>query len=119
MPYDEVMGKFKRGQLHSGSKSGPRVQSRDQAIAIMMSEKRASKSKPEYRSAMGRTVVHHSPDKHPEQNDPYAAMDAMTEKAAKMQPDTMERMRKEMKPMQRESSKPAQGLMDYLKRMTK
>ncbi len=51
MPYDEVMGKWKSGKLHSGSKSGPKVKSRPQAIAIMLSEKRASKSKPEYRSS--------------------------------------------------------------------
>jgi len=43
MPSSEVMGKFKRGQLHSGSKSGPRVKSRKQAIAIMLSEERAEK----------------------------------------------------------------------------
>ena len=69
------------------------------------------------RTCMGRAVIHHSPDKHPEQTDPYAAMDAMTEKAAKEQPSTMEQMRKGMKPMQQESPKPAQGLMDYLRRM--
>src|SRR3990167_7154384 len=40
MPFSEVMGKFKRGKLHSGSKSGPKVKSRKQAVAIMMSEKR-------------------------------------------------------------------------------
>lgn len=40
MPASEVMGKFKRGELHSGSKSGPTVKDRSQAIAIMMSEKR-------------------------------------------------------------------------------
>ena len=40
MPYGEVMGKFKRGELHSGSKSGPKVKNRKQAIAIMLSEKR-------------------------------------------------------------------------------
>ena len=40
MPYQEVMSKFKAGKLHSGSKKGPRVKSRKQAIAIMMSEKR-------------------------------------------------------------------------------
>jgi hypothetical protein len=39
------MSKFKHGQLHSGSKSGPKVKSRDQAIAIMMSEKRAEKKR--------------------------------------------------------------------------
>jgi hypothetical protein len=34
----EEMGKFKRGTLHSGSKKGPTVKSRDQAIAISLSE---------------------------------------------------------------------------------
>ena len=51
MPFDEVMGKFKRGALHSGSKSGPKVKNRQQAIAIMLSEKRAAAgSKTEYKS---------------------------------------------------------------------
>lgn len=40
MPYTEVMHKFKHGSLHSGSKSGPQVKNRKQAIAIMLSEKR-------------------------------------------------------------------------------
>lgn len=53
MPYDEVMHKFKKGQLHSGSKSGPKVKSRKQAIAIMLSEKRAAKGgKKEYKSKL-------------------------------------------------------------------
>ena len=42
MPYDQVMHKFKHGSLHSGSKTGPKVKSRDQAVAIMLSEKRAA-----------------------------------------------------------------------------
>jgi hypothetical protein len=51
MPWDEVMHKFKGGKLHSGSKSGPKVKSRDQAIAIMLSEKREAKGgKEEYKS---------------------------------------------------------------------
>ena len=51
MPYDEVMHKFKHGGLHSGSKSGPKVKDRSQAIAIMLSEKRAAKGgKKEYAS---------------------------------------------------------------------
>jgi len=51
MPWSDVMHKFKHGGLHSGSKHGPKVTSRDQAIAIMMSEKReAEKGKKEYRS---------------------------------------------------------------------
>lgn len=49
MPYTEVMHKFKHGELHSGSKSGPKVKNRKQAIAIMMSEKRAAEGgKTEY-----------------------------------------------------------------------
>lgn len=32
----QVMGEFKRGQLHSGSKHGPVVKNRSQAIAIGM-----------------------------------------------------------------------------------
>lgn len=35
---EEEMSKFKRGSLRSGSKTGPIVQSRDQAIAIGLSE---------------------------------------------------------------------------------
>lgn len=34
----KVMGEFKAGELHSGSKSGPMVKSRKQAVAIAMSE---------------------------------------------------------------------------------
>lgn len=36
----KVMGEFKRGTLRSGSKKGPKVKSREQAIAIALSEKR-------------------------------------------------------------------------------
>ena len=49
MPYDEVMHKFKHGNLHSGSKHGKKVTNRKQAIAIMLSEKRkAGEGKKEY-----------------------------------------------------------------------
>lgn len=50
MPWDQVMHKFKHGELHSGSKKGKKVTNRKQALAIMMSEKKASKDKPEYKS---------------------------------------------------------------------
>jgi len=40
VPSSKVMHEFKRGKLRSGSKHGPRVKSRKQAIAIMLSEKR-------------------------------------------------------------------------------
>lgn len=54
MPFDEVMPKFKRGDLRSGTgkkgKKGKKVQSRKQAIAIMLSEKAKAHSETEYAS---------------------------------------------------------------------
>lgn len=51
MPWDEVLPKFKAGKLHSGSKKGPIVKNRKQAIAIMISERgKAAKGKKEYES---------------------------------------------------------------------
>jgi hypothetical protein len=51
MPYTEVMHKWKHGLLHSGSSKGPKVGNQKQAIAIMLSEKRAAKKgKKEYQS---------------------------------------------------------------------
>lgn len=49
MPWNEVMHKWKAGTLKSGG-SGKPVQGRKQAIAIMLSEKRQAKGKPEYRA---------------------------------------------------------------------
>lgn len=40
-----VMHEFKHGTLHSGSKRGPKVSSRKQAVAIAMSEAGKSKKK--------------------------------------------------------------------------
>ena len=40
-----VMGEYKRGKLHSGSKTGPKVKSRKQAVAIAMSEAGKSRRK--------------------------------------------------------------------------
>ena len=42
---EKVMGEFKRGTLHSGSKKGPKVTSRKQAVAIALSEQRRAKSR--------------------------------------------------------------------------
>lgn len=39
------MHEFKHGQLHSGSKKGPKVKNPKQAIAIALSEARASGAK--------------------------------------------------------------------------
>ena len=41
----KVMGEFKRGSLHSGSKKGPKVKSRKQAVAIALSEQRRIKKR--------------------------------------------------------------------------
>ncbi len=39
----KVMHEFKHGTLHSGSKKGPKVTSRKQAIAIAISESKGKK----------------------------------------------------------------------------
>ena len=41
----KVMREYKAGKLHSGSKSGPMVKSRKQAIAIAMSEAKMPKKR--------------------------------------------------------------------------
>lgn len=41
----KVMGEFKAGELHSGSKTGPMVKSRKQAVAIGLSEARRAGKK--------------------------------------------------------------------------
>ena len=41
----KVMHEYKAGELHSGSKSGPMVKNRKQAIAIAMSEAGMTKGK--------------------------------------------------------------------------
>jgi hypothetical protein len=53
VPWDEVLHKWKAGELRSGNKfSGPRVNSQKQAVAIMLSEKRkAQEGKTEYQSS--------------------------------------------------------------------
>lgn len=42
---EKVMKEFKAGTLHSGSKKGPVVKGRKQAIAIALSEARKAKKK--------------------------------------------------------------------------
>ena len=41
----KVMNEFKKGKLKSGSKKGPKVKSRKQAIAIALSEDRRDKKR--------------------------------------------------------------------------
>jgi hypothetical protein len=42
---EKVMHEYKHGTLRSGSKSGPKVKSRKQAVAIAMNEERRGKKK--------------------------------------------------------------------------
>lgn len=42
---EKVMHEYKHGELHSGSKKGPKVKSRKQAIAIALSEARKAGEK--------------------------------------------------------------------------
>lgn len=42
---EKVMHEFKEGELHSGSKHGPEVKNRKQAVAIALSEKRKAMAK--------------------------------------------------------------------------
>lgn len=58
MPFTEVMGKFGKGKLHSGSKSGPKVTNPVQAVAIMLSEKRAAQGGKEEYQPKGRASLH-------------------------------------------------------------
>ncbi len=132
MPYDKVMSKFKSGKLHSGSSTGPAVKSRKQAVAIMLSEKRAAEGgKKEYmsksakkknRSVMGRQVIHHSPDKHPESTDAMAqqptGLDLMLQRADEGKTSgTYGGMRKDLMPAQQPSSEPAKLLEKLRKRI--
>jgi hypothetical protein len=71
---------------------------------------------------MGRQVVHHSPDKHPEQGDQMTPemMDKMVEEAAKGSTGTYSNMRQQMKPMQSPMPRDTQqsgSYLDYLKKM--
>lgn len=49
----KVMGEFKRGELHSGSKKGPVVKNPKQAVAIALSEARSAGAKIPKKKAMG------------------------------------------------------------------
>ena len=42
---EKVMHEFKEGKLHSGSKKGPEVENRKQAISIALSEARKAGAK--------------------------------------------------------------------------
>lgn len=51
---EKTMHEFKHGTLHSGSKKGPKVTSRKQAIAIALSQQRKERGRRTKRSARRR-----------------------------------------------------------------
>lgn len=68
---EKVMSEFKNGTLHSGSKHGPKVTSRDQAVAIAMNE--AGKTKKSREDAMPKdnNVGRGSPRGYPQERQKY------------------------------------------------
>lgn len=81
------MHKWKSGDLRSGSKSGKKVTSQKQAVAIMLSEKRkADSGKEEYKSSKGKKVFKpKAKGKKP--------MPKKAKSGAKMQADALEKLR--------------------------
>ena len=54
---EKVMHEYKEGMLHSGSKKGPKVKSRKQAIAIALSEAReAGEPVPKMKSSAAKRI---------------------------------------------------------------
>ena len=51
----EELGKFKRGELHSGSKTGPVVKNRKQAIAISLHEAGESRNTKKRKTSRGKS----------------------------------------------------------------
>lgn len=57
----KVMDEFKSGKLRSGSKTGPKVKSRKQAVAIALSEAGASRPPPgKAKTQTGRRTTRHA-----------------------------------------------------------
>jgi len=84
----KVMGEYGKGELHSGSKSGPLVKNPKQAIAIALSEARKAGAKMPVKKAEGGTVK--------EPKSAYPKIETPTQKKAREQQaqDVMERASK-------------------------
>jgi hypothetical protein len=74
----KVMGEFKKGDLHSGSKEGPKVKSPKQAMAIALSE--AGKSKMPMKKGSGGDVKMPSPAESAASGNRMAEMEAKEER---------------------------------------
>jgi hypothetical protein len=74
----KVMGEFKKGELHSGSKEGPKVKSPKQAMAIAMSE--AGKGKMPMKKGNGGDVKMPSPAESAASGNRMSEMEAKEER---------------------------------------
>ena len=58
MPREKIFKEFKEGTLHSGSKKGPKVTSRNQAIAIALSYPKEGEKKSKGGPVQGQGAMH-------------------------------------------------------------
>jgi hypothetical protein len=96
----KVMGEFKKGELHSGSKEGPKVKSPKQAMAIALSE--AGKSKMPMKKGSGGDVKMPSPAESAASGNRMAEMEAKEERfMARRAPGVGSKTEREMREMKK------------------
>ena len=96
----KVMGEFKRGELHSGSKEGPKVKNPKQAMAIALSE--AGKSKMPMKKGSGGDVKMPSPAESAASGNRMAEMEAKEERfMARRAPGVGSKTEREMREMKK------------------
>jgi len=76
----KVMGEFKRGELHSGSKKGPEVSNPKQAVAIAMSEARKAGAKMPMKKGNGGSARLPSPGESVESGNRMSELEAKEER---------------------------------------
>jgi len=98
----KVMGEFKKGELHSGSKEGPKVKSPKQAIAIAMSEARKAGMKAPMKKGSGGDVKMPSPAESAASGNRMAEMEAKEERfMARRAPGMGSKTEREMREMKK------------------
>jgi hypothetical protein len=96
----KVMGEFKKGDLHSGSKEGPKVKNPKQAMAIALSE--AGKSKMPMKKGSGGDVKMPSPAESAASGNRMAEMEAREERfMARRAPGVGSKTEREMREMKK------------------
>ena len=96
----KVMGEFKRGELHSGSKKGPEVTNPKQAMAIAMSEARKAGMKAPVKKAGGGMMP--SPGESVKSGNRMAEMEAKEERfMARRAPGVGSKTEREMREMKK------------------